>query len=346
MSKQFDKNRLRRLRSIDEALSSSDAGMTMSQIIEHINEVTGIATDRFAIMRDLKFLKEQLGMDIVESRIIKTDKESQIVKSYKIYRYKNPDTSLFKVNITNEEREFLSQAMGMIGLKGVSNLKLFKRLKLNSDCKSSIVSFTKNPLEKSIGNVFQTLLDSIKGHDVVSLKMRDRKPLYDIKIHKVHPWYLREYNRRWYLFGMDDSTKSVKHFALDRIVMPVRVLKREYVAPAFSIDEILNDVIGVSLPAKDASEILFWVSDDSADFVSKKLIHHTQVEIDRDAVNQVAIGAAERNGGKYFKIFCKNNYELRREMLSFGAELIVLHPNELRIELKGMLQKMLDNYNT
>lgn len=344
MSKEFDKNRLKRLRAIDEILSTSDEGVTMSQIIGQIGEITGIKTDRFAVIRDLKFLKDQLGMDVIESHVYLTyQKNSQIRKS-KAYKYKNSETSLFKINITDEEREFLSKAMEMIGLKGICNLKLFKRLKLNSDYKSSIISFTKNPLEKNIGVIFQNLLDTIKDKRVISIRIRDRKPPFNIVTHKVHPWYLREYNRRWYLFGMEDSSRTIMHYALDRIVMPIRNLKRDYIDPTSSIDDILKDIIGVSLPDNATQEILFWVSDESADFVSRKLIHHTQVEIQK--VERILLSAlpSEVSGGKFFKIFCKNNYELRREMLSFGAELIVLYPNNLRDQLKAILQKMSENY--
>lgn len=317
----------------------------MSNIIEQIASITGIETNRFAIIRDLKFLREQLGMDIVESNISLVTQKPNQVRRIKAYHYQNPATSLFKININDDEREFLSQAMEMIGLKGVNNLKLFKRLKLNSDCKTSTITFTQNPIEDKVGTIFQTLIDHIKEKNVISIRMRDRKPPFGIMPNKVHPWYLREYNRRWYLFGMDDSTKVITHYALDRIILPIRVLKRDYIAPTLSIEEILNDVIGVSLPSTMTEDVYFWVSDESADFVSRKLIHHTQVEVSKTEAENISAWAKQLNGGKYFKIYCKNNYELRREMLSFGNELIVLYPNELRSQLKTMLQKMIDNYN-
>lgn len=41
---------------------------------------------------------------------------------------------------------------------------------------------------------------------------------------------------------------------------------------------------------------------------------------------------------------CIINYELRREMMSFREELIVLAPNKLRDEIKEIFKRMYDNY--
>ena len=339
-------NRIQRLRIIDENLSRSKNGITMSQLIEQVNNTLGMCTDRFAIGRDLKFLSSDLGLEIIEKKINIGRSEDNQQRYVKTYRYRYPDSSLFKIDLNEEERKFLSMAVGMIGLKGVSGLPMFNQLKLKSNTKNSIISHTQNPKEKSISTHFTTLWNHIRKKEVVSINIRDRKPPFDHVRHQVHPWYLREYNRRWFLFGFDHKEKKIKHYALDRIKPPIYCLKIKYKFPDSeqSIENILKDIIGVSLTETSPMEIVFWVADEAIDYVERKPLHSSQEEISQLDSEETKSLKANRVGGKLFKMYCKNNYELRRELLSFGKELIVLFPNELRQQLIQNLKETLAEY--
>lgn len=346
MAKEFDNNRLKRLKIIDEALccdSPNDDGVPLSVLIKKLHDA-GIVSDRYAVGRDLKFLRE-LGLELAEKRKNVEGVKSQ--RAIKVYKYKNPGTSLFGERLTEKERNFLSDALAMLGLKGIEYLSVFRGLKLKSEKNSygTIISFTKNPEEKSYLNIFETLFNKIEECQPISLRMRDREPPYNVVTHRVHPWYLREYNRRWYLFGYDDKENKIERYALDRIESTIRDLKRKYKAPEQPIETILKDIIGVSLTHGEVMDIIFWVSDVSADYILKKPIHRSQREV---KVEEVEIGTGKKfgfEGGKYFSVSCMNNYELQRELLSFGPELIVLSPEELRVQLRMRLKKMCDNYD-
>ena len=111
------------------------------------------------------------------------------------------------------------------------------------------------------------------------------------------------------------------------------------------MNEILHDVVGVSIDDGDILDILFWVSDVSADYVAKKYIHHSQKEMTPEEAEKIVGHPLAYDGGKYFTIRCKENYELRREMLSFGSALVVLSPDILRSTLKSQLKEMLEIYS-
>lgn len=346
MNKSYDKNRLKRLGVLDRLLSDSKKEFTMKQLTDEVSAEMGFPVDRYTVMRDLKFLEESLGIEI--------DKKPQSVenklcnRAYSTYRYhyKDPEHSLFRVDLTDEERDFLGKALDLLGLKGISDTKMFRALKLKTGSENQIISFTKNPLEKSIGTIMSNLINCIKNKNVISFGLRDRKAPYNVARQHVHPWYLREYNRRWYLFGFDVKEAKIKRYAVDRIKPPVRTLgRKEYVEPSESMDEILKDVIGVSIPDSETLDVVFWVSEESADHVSRKPIHESQTEVGPQ--ERLLLGNIPETGGngRIFKIFCKNNYELRREMISFGPELTVLSPDSLRQELKAMLEKMCENYS-
>ena len=345
MAKEFDNNRLKRLRIIDQLLSEEGQGYTMRQIVDHLNDELDLEVDRYAVMRDLKFIREQLGISILENPDKEEDPKNHQVRNVKRLKYPSSSNGIFKTNLTQEHKDILSFALSMMGLKAVTNLFGLKQLELHTKNKFKFISYTVNPKERKISATFEKLLFAIKRKQVISFRLRDRRPPSKKRVYKVVPWYLREYNRRWYLFGLNFSDNRVAHFSFDRIEGSVSdAYGYPYLPPSESIESLLRDVVGVSLPDGEVYEIIFWVSDESADFVSRKPIHSTQVELAEKECEEFAGFLTCHRGGKIFKISCKINYELEREMTSFGPELVVLKPIELRKRIVDKLQWMLDEY--
>ncbi|MDE5882585.1 MAG: WYL domain-containing protein [Muribaculaceae bacterium] len=345
MAKEFDKNRLKRLRVLDQLLCKEGDGYTIKELVEKVSIQLNESVDRYAISRDLKFLTENLGMSIlyIPDKII--DVKNGQPRNVNRLKYENADDSLFNLTLNKEDIDILSMALQMLGLKGVLQMRTFNKLQLNTKVKNKIISYTANPQEKKIGNVFESLFRAIKNKEVIGFKLRDRLPPHKKISHIVRPWYLREYNRRWYMFGWDVKAQMLMHYALDRMEGSIKTIDKMEGKPATeSIEKILDEVVGISIPESGALDIMFWVSDKSADFVSRKPIHHTQVEINFDDPILEMYGKLKSQGGKAFKIRCKINYELEREMISFGPELIVLSPTELQKKVTNKLKLMLDNY--
>lgn len=345
MANDLDNNRLKRLRALDEILSSGKE-VSMTQIIEKVKDSTGIESDRFALNRDLKLL-DSWGFEVLRTKKSIRDLKNQQSRNVTLFKYKNPNTSLFKVELTSDEKNFLSEALSMLGLKGIQHQTFFIRLhlKANPNSKKRFISFTKNPIENQVSKAFIYIYEAIKHKNVIQIGVHERTPPYTVITHTVHPWYLHEYNRRWYLFGFDEEEQAIKRYTIDRIDKKPKIKEKITYLPATqTIDEILHDVVGVSVEDVEVMEVLFWVSDVSADYVAKKLIHHSQQELTREEAEAKLGAAIDYEGGKYFTIRCKENYELRREMLSFGPALVVLSPAPLRSRLKSQLHQMLEMY--
>lgn len=342
MKEEYNNNRLQRIHYLDKLLSDRKGGYSISQIISILTEKTNQRIDRFMITRDIKFLETRLNALITKEvkKIYRGHKSISVIHYY----YTDPEFSLFCDTLTDLEKDFLGKALSMLGLKGISATPYFRGLHLKSTSKDTIISFTKNPDEGKYGNLFASLYEYIKRREPISFRMHDRNYPYEEKNYKVHPWYLREYNRRWYMFGKDMITKKITRYALDRIHGSIRPLKKKYEGPDKTMDKILENIIGVSLTESEPIEIIFWVSDESADYVKRKRLHSTQEEIEISMESSFYKMINYELHGKFFKMKCENNYELRREMISFGAELIVLSPDSFRKEIKRMIQKMADNY--
>lgn len=351
--------RLHRLRIIDELFAGNKedpktGGLRMTysvdKIIEHVLKKGVIGYNRFKWARDLEFLKEDPHVEIIEETVSARGGTGRpLIK----YGYDRNSPSLFQETLSTDDKRLIGDILDTLQLKGVSTLASFVKFNINYGVelkkrKSPIISFTRNPRDKDISKILDGVLKFIREETVIKIEMTDRfdesKPTTH---HIVHPWYLREYNRRWYLFGWEEG--QINYYALDRIVKLSKRATPTYKVADTTIDQILEYVVGVNFKKSDlVEEIIFWVSSTSSDFVSKKPIHHTMKiltkEEVRNKVDEKILGRLLEKRGVFYKMNCIINYELRREMMSFGRELIVLQPSELRNWLHGILKDMASNY--
>ena len=101
--------------------------------------------------------------------------------------------------------------------------------------------------------------------------------------------------------------------------------------------------MGVTLiDDKPLEHIVFWVSDVSKDYVESKPIHGSQKSINND--EDLRRQYPKLVGGKFFSIDCIPNYELIRELMSFGRELLVLKPKEVQDAVIERITTMMSMY--
>ena len=345
--------RLFRLRIIDE-LFSGDTNenrktYTVDEIINYVSKKGVDGYNRFKWARDLEFLIADPRVEVKEE---KRAARGSIGRPLIKYGYELSSPSLFQETLSTDDKKLIGDILDTLQLKGISTLASFVKFDNNygkdlKKRKSPIVSFTRNPKDKDISKTLDKLLKFIRTETVIKIEMTDRFIETKLTEHIVHPWYLREYNRRWYLFGWEDGL--INYYALDRIIKISKRVKPKYRVPDKTIDQILEHVVGINFKKSDiVEEIVFWVSSTSSDFVNKKPIHRsmnilTEEEV-RDKVDEKILDRLPKKKGVFYKMNCIINYELRREMMSFGRELIVLHPSELRNWLYGILKDMASNY--
>lgn len=351
--------RLLRLRIIDELFSGNQNDKdenanrktyTVDEIKDYVSKKGVDGYNRFKCARDLEFLIADPQVEVKEEKVAAHGGTGRpLIK----YGYEQKSPTLFEKNLSVDDKKLIGDILDTLQLKGISTLASFVKFDINYGAelkkrKSPIISFTRNPKDKEISKILGELLKFIREEKVIKIEMTDRfdesKPTTH---HIVHPWYLREYNRRWYLFGWEDG--QINHFALDRIIKLSKRANPKYKVPDKTIDQILENVIGISFKKSDlVEESIFWVSSTSSDFVNKKPIHHsmkilTEEEV-RNKIDEKIVEKLSKKKGVFYKMSCIINYELRREMMSFGPELIVLSPNHLRSWLYKILRDMAANY--
>ena len=92
-----------------------------------------------------------------------------------------------------------------------------------------------------------------------------------------------------------------------------------------------EDIIGVTLyEDRPVQTIVFWASDYSKDYIATKPLHESQRKIRNEREDELRQQYPMLEGGRFFSIDCIENYELIRELTSFGKDLIVLSPDRIR----------------
>ena len=229
----------------------------------------------------------------------------------------------------------------MPNLDGLERL----RTSLNVRSQRQILALTKNPLEKS--NLLGELFTAISQRIVVRMDYhRFHNPDGQHSV-VVHPYLLKEYNRRWWLFAAAEETGKLLNFALDQIDRVEMLPTHRYVDCASDLTERFEDIIGVTLyEERPLQEVVFWVSDVSVDYVRTKPLHDSQRPIRGERADLLRQQYPSLVGGAFFAIECIENYELIRELTLFGSELLVLSPADIRTKVVDRISAQYQAYQS
>ena len=192
-----------------------------------------------------------------------------------------------------------------------------------------VIGFDDNPYKKGMEH-FSVLFNAILDKQVLKLTYLSFKQLSPI-VRIICPYYLKEYNNRWFLFCLDEEYPNVSIYPLDRIVRIERVAK-EYIECKEDWNEYFDDIVGVTGHDGTTMKIQLYVSSHQYPYIETKPLHGSQRVISRDS------------SGTVIQIEVVPNYELEQLLLSFGERVQVLSPVPFREHMKERIQKSLENY--
>lgn len=345
-----NKNAMTRYMILDELLSNRYHNYSLDDLTEEVSkrlsdmypETSGVV--RRTIEKDIYYLEYEGPFMVEIERYSISSYNAEIGKTIqkKCLRYADPSFSIFKKKMSADEEYLLRELFSLLGqFDGLPNLKTLERLRIElgvRDNEKQIISFTKNPLENS--NLLGELFTAISQKQVVKLNYhRFVEPERNRSI-IVYPYFLKEYNHRWFLFCEAEAGSKILSFALDRIDSVELLSSHKYKEYTEDINSLFEDIIGVTLNQDfPIYHIIFWVSDNSKDYVRTKPLHESQKCIRGEKEKEIR-DIYPFNGGSYFSIDCRCNYELERELTSFGKDLIVLSPSELQNKIFERIQDM------
>lgn len=134
-----------------------------------------------------------------------------------MYQIWKKQFSIFTKELTKEEESLLSEVINTIGqFEGVPNFEWLDALQEQLGTKNhrQIISFS-SAVKLKNSNLLASLYDAVSNEQVISvIYKRFEDENADTLI--VHPYYLKEYNKRWYLVCYDEVRNFICTLALDR----------------------------------------------------------------------------------------------------------------------------------
>ena len=324
-----------RIKIIDQCLSDPKRKYSTAMIFQRCNEEL-IRRDFYPItaMNSIRDDMDQIER-IYPGAEIESIREGRNI----YYRYKDPKFSIFKTPMKADEIIQLTQTLRLLRrFKGMPQFnwvdeiaeRLGASLKLD-ETTEEIVSFDEN-LDLEGMEYFTPLFNAIV--DKQSLKLsyqsfkQDRKETI-----VVHPYYLKQYNKRWFLIAWNEEKGFMANYAFDRINR-IENAKVAYKPTDINFFDYFEDMIGVSKDSRKEPQIVkLWVSEVSWPYVKTKPLHGaTQKLIKKDET------------GAYITIDVYLNYELEQLILSFGENMKVIEPKELKEKIKQRLEDAIKKY--
>lgn len=330
------KNAQLRYRVLDKCFRNHLSPMTFEELKNEIDRVMEdldsnipLISDR-TLREDIRIMRAESGFDAkIKSRMFPDGK-------YRYY-YEIPNFSIFKSNISEKDYNTLQSTIEMLcryrGLPSTAWLEeVITSLEYRFDLKvnrKTLVSFEQNSELKGLEHL-SSLIDATmeqQALDIIYRSYRGKERTYAIS-----PYYIKQYNGRWFLFGLDNATSRLMNLALDRIVS-FKQSSEPYVPNTdFDFDTYFDDIIGVTVPDADVKKesIELRFAEGRYPYVVSKPIHPSQKVIDPQT--------------HIVSISVKPNRELYQRLFSFIPDVEVLSPEWLRNEIAERLKTALDKH--
>ena len=186
-----------------------------------------------------------------------------------------------------------------------------------------------------------TIFDAIEKKKVLSFQYR---PRYEEKVKEVllHPYFLKEFNSRWFVFGHATYTdgKVLEQFncALDRIEGEISIVDDiEYIGPKGDLyaEDYFKDIVGVTRHNKPRLTIKIETRDAYTHWrIMTKKLHQSQRKLRDFSKTQTGL----------FSIDVIPNNELDTLLLGFGAHIRIIEPQSYLDSFQEMVRKLADLY--
>ena len=332
-----------RYRFLDKLLSDRHHFYDRNTLTEKVNDMLHQAGYKPVVKRTIEKDLDELKCAPFNAPIIEFKKNSKTCVTYADNSF-----SLFREELSKEERLLLREVLSTIGqFDGLDNFTWLDKFKigLGLEERKQIISFSNNPYLKN-SNLLGTLFDMISNEVVIRLSYHTFAN-ETIRSIEFHPYLLKQYNDRWYLLGAADSDKKILTFALDRIDNVEPLPQKKYEQCSEDLAERFEDIVGVTLyEDRPVEHILCWVSDTSKGYVDTKPIHGSYTPIKGEDDEQLHKEYPQLQGGMFFTLDCISNFELIRELCSYGKDLLVLRSDgTVADDVRKRISEMNEKYS-
>ena len=327
------KNYNTRLRILDQYLGSGHAysGKELIGFINRELELRGEPkiSSRTTLMEDLLNIENEYHVNIVRKH-----HGRQIT-----YQYETPGFTIFSNELSQDDYNHLEQALtilsrfeGMPQFEWITQLSADMHLRMASgEQVKSIVGFESSIYDKGMEN-FTPIFDAIRKKTTIEIRYQSFRMSEPQDI-VVHPYYLKQYNNRWFLFCCTSDYTNISNYPLDRI-LNVKLANVPYRESNINFDEYFEDVLGVTKrEGQQPEKILLKFQKNEYPYVATKPWHGSQKKV------------AEDESSVTIELNVVVNYELEQKILSWGNYVEILKPVSLREKIKSRIKDSLEKYD-
>tara|TARA_R110002050_G_scaffold187306_1_gene321741 strand:+ start:17769 stop:18593 length:825 start_codon:yes stop_codon:yes gene_type:complete len=266
--------------------------------------------------------------------------DAPIVEKNGFYTYDDPTFSIDKLPLSETDLESISDAVDL--LNQYKQLPIHSQLSLVKDKFTGeiytntedepIIELDHLPVkgEKFLSPIYQC----IKEKTVISLEYQSFKST-EPKEFLLHPYFIKQYNHRWYLIALSELFGTVGTYSLDRIISLDKEKSIAYNASHRKGHlKRFEDIIGVTLIDGDEPvTIEAKVTPEQSPYITTKKIHNSQTITSED------------ESGTYLSLYLIPNYEFYSSILAFGPGIQVLGPQHIRDEVCKRIKDTLSQYH-
>ena len=305
ISKNFD---LRR-KILDRLIAKRVPKYSRQQLFDKLNEI--LVEDKYPeiSMRQFSYDIDQMKLDA-----LRDGGELNYDRRNKQYYYDPESFSLTGIPIQQKDIELLTQAIAILksinGLRSTRELELIiERLaeKIGVSVKDleGVIVFDEVPDLKGIEHL-NRLLNKIIEKQVIVMHY---KPYEGNEISYIfHPYFLKEYNNRWYVIGWNEEEDMIYNVPLDRIVDFEDSYSEYNDTKRVSSTSYFKDIIGLRKNDGKPQKLTYQFQKPRAYYVETKPLHHSQKKV-KETENYIQ-----------FEINVIPNPELKSLISSFGDD--------------------------
>lgn len=332
-----NKHAIIRYQTLDKCFGNPGRRYFIDDLIEVCNQAiynfTGKqdGVKRRQLLEDIKFMESAQGWNIPLERIR---------EGHKVYfRYAEKKFSINNQPLNQNEENQLKEALltlsrfkGMPQFEWVDEIsaRLDSGLKLSHQ-NSKVIEFEQNNYLKGL-EFISPLYNAIIYQKALKINYKSFKQ-EQVQSFIIHPYFLKQYNNRWYVFGKNDTSQYIINLALDRIA-EVFEDKTQYIPnTTINFEEYFEDIIGVSLNQEQEIEhIILKIANSLFPYIQTKPIHGSQrIKEKQEAFTFISLDLIP-------------NYEFESLILSFGEGVEIIQPVTLRNKIKQRVELIFNNY--
>lgn len=286
---------------------------------------------RRQILEDIKFMESDQGWSIPLQRI--KDGRRVYFRYYdRSFSINNQPLNETEENQLKEALQTLSRFKGLPQFEWVDEIcaRLDSGLGLSKNA-DKIIEFEQNNFLKGL-EFITPIYNSILYKKIIAIEYKSFKQdtLQEIIL---HPYFLKQYNNRWFVFGLNNVSSYLMNLALDRI-LSIKESELKFIENSTcDFNEYFEDIVGVTLMHQNTLEtVILKVSNLLFPYIQTKPIHGSQKVKEQGETHSL------------ISLDIIPNYELESLILSYGEGIEVLAPESFRTIIKSRVELINKNY--